>query len=171
MKRLIIIALTLILTLAMSATALAATGLSKSDASKKALKNAHLKKSQVKKLTTKYDRGDQTYKIEFVKKKNKAQYKYQIAPKSGKIIERSIEYKYKHNCSHSKIGKKKALNKAVKYSGFDASLVKKGTCKYEYDDNEGTYEVKFRRGHYKYEINMLAPTGRVIKCECEYLPD
>jgi hypothetical protein len=38
-----------------------------------------------------------------------------------------------------------------------------GTCKYEYDDGKGTYEIKFRNGNYSYEVEILAPTGKVIE--------
>ena len=48
-------------------------------------------------------------------------------------------------------------------------VIKKGTCKYEYEKNEGTYEVKFRSGKYKYDYEVLAPTGKVIEYEKKYV--
>ena len=34
---------------------------------------------------------------------------------------------------------------------------------------EGKYEVKFRKGSYKYEYDVLAPTGQIISFEKELI--
>ena len=164
MKKITTIIIALIMVLAMVATASAA-GITKQSAVKKALKNAHLNKSQVKQLEVEYDKKSGKYEVEFIKKKNKAKYEYDISASKGVILEKSIDYKYRHNSSHHRIGKKAACKKAAKYTGFKLKTIKKGSCKYEYDDGEGTYEIKFRKGHYKYSIEILAPTGKVIEFE------
>ena len=49
-------------------------------------------------------------------------------------------------------------------------LIKKGTCRYEYENCEGSYEVKFRKGNFKYEYEYLAPTGRLTDISRRYRP-
>ena len=38
-----------------------------------------------------------------------------------------------------------ARKKVAKFSGISYKTISKGTCRYEYDDGEGTYEVRFKR--------------------------
>ena len=33
------------------------------------------------------------------------------------------------------------------------------------NDGEWIYEIKFRKGHYRYEYEVLAPTGKIIETE------
>ena len=153
-----------VMVLAMSATAFA-DSLSVNDALNKALKNAKLTKSKVKHIEKDYDREDNVFEIEFVKKSNKAEYDYEIAADTGKIIKRSIDYKLKRNTSKKKIGKTKARKIAAKKAGVKLSVVKKGTCRYEYDDRKGTYEVKFTSGGKRNEIEILAPNGKIDEYE------
>lgn len=169
MKRMVSIVLAVIMVLAMSGSAFAAAKVSSNNAAQKvALKNAKLSKSQVSKLRIKYDRDDGEYDVKFVRKSNGAKYDYEIRKSSGRILEKSIDYKYKRNTSKKKVGKAAAQKAAAKAAGVKTSVVKKGKCKYEYDDGKGVYEVEFRNGKYKYDIEILAPTGKVIEYSWSY---
>jgi len=129
----------------------------------KALKNAGLKKAQVKALEIDLDKKNDVYEVEFTKKANGAEYDFDIDAYSGDVLEKTIEYKYKKNSSHKKIGKTAALKKVAEFTGFSYKVVKSGKCSYDYDDGKGVYEVKFRKGGRKYECEVLAPTGKVIE--------
>lgn len=167
MKRLISIVLAAIMVLAMSSSVFAAS-MNSTSAQNKALKNARLTKSQVTGLRTKLDRKDRRYDVDFRSKKNGAKFSYEIGQKNGRIYEKSIDYRYKRNYSKKKISKAAAQAAASKMSGVRLSVVKRGKCKYEYDDGEGIYEVEFRNGLYKYEIDIQAPTGKAIEYSWEY---
>ena len=130
----------------------------------KALKNAGLTKSQVKHIENEYDEEDNVYEVEFTKKKNGAEYSYDIGAETGKILKKSVDYKYKKNSSRSKIGKDAARQKVAEFSGISYDTVKSGSCRYEYDDREGTYDVKFKHNGRRYDYEVLAPTGKIIEC-------
>ncbi|MBQ6389535.1 MAG: PepSY domain-containing protein [Mogibacterium sp.] len=169
MKRLLRTVLALFTALAMVMTMSAsifAAGITSNDtALEKALKNAELKKSQVKCIEVEYDKEDGIYEIEFTQKNNGKRFDYEIAAGTGKIMKKAIDYKYKKNTSKKKIGKKAARKKVAKFSGTSYKIVSKGTCKYEYDNRQGTYEIKFKKGSYIYECEVLAPTGKIIEYE------
>ena len=164
-RRSTVIALAVILMIAMTASAFAGT-ITMKQAINKALNDANTSKDKVYGLEAEKD-GNK-YEIEFFKKKNNAEYDYEIS-KGGRILEKSVDYVYKHNSSKKKIGKKAARKKVSKFSGIKYSIVSSGTCWYEYDDGEGTYEVKFRKGHYKYDYEVLAPTGKIIEYSKDYV--
>ncbi|MBQ2677424.1 MAG: PepSY domain-containing protein [Firmicutes bacterium] len=164
-RRVSIITLAVIVVIAMSASAFAGS-LTKKEAVKKALNDAHTTKAGVYGLEAELDDGK--YEIEFTKKKNNAEYDYEIK-KTGRILEKSVDYVYKHNYSKHKIGKKAAKKKVAKFSGIKYSIINSGTCWFELDDGEGHYEVKFRKGHYKYDYEVLAPTGKIIEYSKNYV--
>ena len=85
------------------------------------------------------------------------------------IRDRSVDYVYKHNYSKKKIGKLAAQKKVAKFSGIKLSVIKKGTVKFERDDGEGKYEVKFRKGNYRYDYDVLAPNGKIMEYERDYV--
>lgn len=153
-----------ILTMALTATAFAGT-ISGKDAVKTALHDAGFSKSQVSGIEVEQDKN--SIEVEFVCKKTKAEYDYDIAKNGGGILEKNVEYRYKHNASKAKVGKKAVLKKVTKFSGIKYSVVKKAKCTYKYKKNEGTYSVKFRYNGYKYEYELLAPTGKVIEWEMD----
>lgn len=163
-KRLLAPLLALVLTAALSIPAFAA-GLTESQAADAALKNAGLSRSSVRGLEVEADDSGSTYEVEFTRKSNKAEYDYEISAETGKIYEKSIDYSYKKNKSKKKIGKKAAQKKAAKFAGVSVSAVKKGSCKYSYSKKQGKYELKFTNGNYRYEIEMLAPSGKVVEYE------
>jgi len=164
-RRTSVIALAVILMIAMTASAFAGS-LTKKEAVNKALKDAGTSKSKVYALQS--ERDGNKYEIEFIKKKNNAEYDYEISV-GGRILEKNVDYVYRHNSSRSKIGKNAARKKVSKFSGIKLSIVSNGSCRYEYDDGEGIYEVKFRKGHYKYDYDVLAPTGKIIEYSRDYV--
>jgi len=133
-----------------------------------ALENAGVKKSGVKMLELEKEDGNRI-DVEFVKKSSKAKYEYSISAANGKILEKTIEYKYKTSKSTKKIGKKKARKIAAKASGKSYNVVKTGTCTFEKSKKLRKYEVKFRSGSYKYECEILAHNGKIIEYEYEYI--
>ena len=153
----------LAMVMTMSASAFAASITNSTDALNIALKNSKLKKSQVKLIETGYENDENTYEVEFTKKKNGAEYNYEIAADTGKIVEKSVEYRVKRNSSHKKIGKTAARKKVAKFLGISYKTVKAGTCYYEYDDGKGVYEVRFTKGSRNYECEVLAPTGKILE--------
>ena len=159
----LITALAVVMT--MSISAFAATLNNGDEALQKALDNAKVKKSQVKRIEIEYDGDDGVYEVEFTVKKNGKHFEYDISADSGKIVKKSVEYKFKKNRSHKKIGKKAARKKVAKLSGVSYKVIKTGTCKYEYDDGKGVYEVKFSNNGRRYECEVLAPTGKIIEYE------
>ena len=164
-RRISVVTLAVIVVIAMSASAFAGT-MTKKEAVKKALNDANTTKAGVYGLEADLDDG--RYEIEFTKKKNDAEYEYEIS-KGGRILEKSVDYVYKHNYSDKKIGKKAAQKKVAKFSGIKLSIIKNGTCWFERDDGEGQYEVKFKKGNYKYKYEVLAPTGKIIEFSKKYV--
>lgn len=169
MKRRVNIALTLFAAIAMVMTmslAAFADAITSNDAAlKKALKNAGLRKTEVTRVDVEYDREDDVYEVEFKKKSDGRKYDYEIAAAEGRIIKKSVDYKYKRNSSHRKVGKTEARKNVAKFSGISYKIICTGTCRYEYDDRQGTYEVKFKKGNRRYEYEVLAPTGKIIEYE------
>ncbi len=167
-RRTILTMLGMLLILVMSAQAFAAGGLTSKQAVAKAIKDAGVAGSDVIRLETEKENG--RFEIEFVNKRNSASYEYEISASSGRILERSIDYAYRRNASKDKVGKTQARKNAAKAAGIRYSAIKNCVCTYEYDakEKEGTYEVKFKNGNYRYEIEILAPTGKVIEFDMEY---
>ena len=130
-----------------------------------ALKNAKLSKGKVTKLKIKDEK--QYFEVGFTKKSSGTKYEYDVAKSDGKILEKEVQYTYKHCCSKAKIGKKAVLKKVAKHSKKKYSVVKKGSCTYKYSDHEGRYKVKFRYKSYRYEYELLAPNGKIIEWEKE----
>lgn len=64
-------------------------------------------------------------------------------------------------------GTKSARKKAASLTGVKYKTVKKGSCKYKYKKKQGKYTVKFKSGGYRYEVEVLAPTGAIIELEME----
>ena len=166
MKRIKAILMAAVLILAMSIPAFAQS-VSSDSAVSTALSNPGLSKSQVRSLEAEFDSEDSTYSVEFVRKSNKAEYEYEISASNGKILEKSVEYKYKHNKSKKKIGKNAAVKKVSSFSGISSKVIKTGKCTYKYSHRQGVYTIKFRKGGYRYEYKVLAPTGKVIEYEWE----
>ena len=162
MKRITTILAASLMILAMSATAFAAN-ITGHDALAKALRNAKLSESKVSVLKTEYDGEDGIYEVEFIKNKGGAKFEYDVSAYDGRILEKNVEYRYNWTGSRKKIGQKAAQKKAAKKAGVKLSTVQRGICHYEYDDGMGIYELKFRSGNRAYDVDVLAPTGKVIE--------
>lgn len=162
MRRVTRLVVALIMVMAMSASVFAAD-ITASKAKSIALKNAKVSAKKASRMRVKYDGEDGVFEVKFKSKKNGAKYEYEIAASTGTIVEKSVDYKYRKNRSRKKISRTKAMKKAAKKAGVSLAVVMSGTCKYEYDDGKGTYEIKFSNGNYSYEVEILAPTGKVIE--------
>jgi len=168
-RTIITLMLSLILVMAMGTSVFAASSLTQKEAVAKAIRDSGVKQANVSRLDAELDEGK--YEIGFRSKASGTKFDYEISKKSGKILEKSVDYAYKHNASKSKVGKAEARKAAAKKAGVKYSAVKDCKCTYEYDKKkkEGTYEVKFKNSSYRYEIEVLAPTGKVIELEKEYV--
>lgn len=168
MRRISIGVMAFVMAIGMSVSVFAADGpISKDKALDIALDNVGITKSQAKDIEV--EKEKKHYDVEFTKKSNKNEFDFEIAIKDGKILEKCVDHKYKKSKSKKKIGKKKARKIVAKASKKSYNVVKKGTCKYTYEDKEGTYKVKFRTTNYKYEYELQAPTGKIIEWEYEYI--
>ena len=168
----LILVIAAVIVLTMSAAVFAGEGTKTgSDALGIALKDAGLRKSDVKMVEVEADERDgcSTFEIEFIAKADKTEYEYEIAADSGRILEKSVEYKYKHSKSKKKIGKRAAIKAVSKFSGIKRSVIKKGTCKYTYKHREGRYKIEFNKADFRYEYEVLAPTGKIIEFEYEII--
>lgn len=165
MKRLISVLLAVIMVMAMSSSVFAA-GISKTTAQNKALKSANVTKAKVTSLRTKLDDG--RYEVDFRRKSDGAKFSFEIGRSNGRIYEKSVDFKYRKTTSKKKIGVTKAQTIAAKAAGLKVAVVKKGKCRYEYDDRHGTYDVKFKNGKYAYDIEIQAATGKLLEYGWEY---
>lgn len=164
-KRFFIALLATMLVLA-SALPVFAASMTKQGAINKALQCAGVKKSAVQRLKAERDGG--TYEVEFRVKKSGDKHEYEFRVRDGLLKEASVEYKHARNTSKKKISSATAINKVAKAARVSNNTVKKGSCRYKRDDGEWIYEIKFRSGKYKYEYEVLAPTGKIISYSKEY---
>ena len=155
--------LTLTLIFTMSGFAFAGTGdLTLSEAYDKALKDAGLTKSDVKRVEKEFDREDQIFEIEFTRKGTKIEYDYEIS-KSGKILEKSVDYNRARVKGKKKLTKSQAVAKLAKFSGIKKSVINEGKIRLEKDDGQWQYEIKFKKGGYRYEYDVHARTGKILE--------
>lgn len=176
MKRLLTVMTALIVACAMSFTVMGdyshAAGKSKigfAKAKSIAFKSAKVNKSQIRNLEVDFDDDDAEYEIEFTKRKNGAEFEFKINAYSGTIVQKSVDYRYKATTSKKKIGVKKARKSVAGYSGISYSVIKKGTCTFEKKKRGSKYEIKFKKGKYAYECEVLARNGKVIEWEYKYI--
>ena len=166
MKKIFTLITAIMMVIAMSATAFA-DSITQDTAVSKALSDAGLDSSKISGLEAEYDDGK--YEIEFIQTDKGTEFSYEIAASDGKIIEKSVDYKYTKTKSKKKISKKSARKKAAKITGVKYSKVKKGSCKYKYKKKFGKYTVKFKTGGYKYEVDIAAATGKIIEYDKELI--
>ena len=103
-------------------------------------------------------------------KKGRTEYSYKINAKTGAVREKSVEYGYRY-LSGKLIGQTAAFDKAFAFSGISKASVTNLVCRYDYDDGKAVYEVKFRRGSWKYEYDVNARTGKIVEYSREYSPE
>ena len=154
--------LTLTLVLTLSGFAFAGSDLTLDQAYNTALKDAGLKSDKVKYVEKEFDSEDQIFEIEFTKKGTKVEYSYEIS-KSGKILEKSVDYNRAKVKGKKKLSKKTAVSKVSKFAGIKKSVINKGKVRLEKDDGQWKYEVKFRSGSYRYEYEVHARTGKILE--------
>ena len=165
LKACLILSLALMVVFTMSTAAFAGTEvgqtkISMTKAFNIALEDAGLKKSEVKNVEKDYDDGK--YEIEFRKVGTKRDYDYEIS-KTGKILEKSVDYNRARNTEKKKLTKEDAINKVVDFSGFKKSTVKNGTVTLEKDDGQWVYEVRFDTKSYHYEYDVHGRTGKILE--------
>ena len=153
--------------LSTGAAAFGAAYIGESAAVSKALKNAGASRSQVWELECEKDKDDgvTVYDVEF--KKGSTEYSYKINAKTGNIREKTVEYIYRYS-SAGLIGKTAAINRALSFCGIPKTAITELTCRYDYDDGKEIYEVKFRKGNYRYEYDVNARSGKVVEYSREY---
>ena len=102
-------------------------------------------------------------------KKGRTEYSYKINAKTGAVREKSVEDGYRY-LSGKLIGQTAAIDKAFAFSGISKASVTNLVCRYDYDDGKAVYEVKFRKGSWKYEYDVNARTGKIVEYSREYSP-
>ena len=157
-----------VLMLAGLASPVLAKGVTKKQAIRKALRHAKLARKNTSHFEVTKKKG--YWSIEFFRKKNGAEYSYNVGRRTGIILKRELDLPYRHCRSRRRVCRTYVLKKTARISGFPLKLIKKGTCRYEYENCEGSYEVKFRKGNFKYEYEYLAPTGRLTDISRRYRP-
>lgn len=175
MKKLVVLIIAAVLAFGLSGTAFADTlaggsiahEISGKKACEIALKSARLTKCKVTKLKIRNE--EQYFEIGFTKKLGGTTYEYDVAKNGGKILETEMKYTYKRCCSKAKIGKTAAQKLVAKRSHVRLSVVKKGSCMYKYSNHEGRYYVRFKHKGYRYECKLLAPNGKIVKWQKEYI--
>ena len=103
LRKVFVVTLALVMVLTMSVSAFADSKISMKKAFSIALENAKLTSDEVRRVEKEWDDG--AYSIEFTQKGSRTEYEYEISA-SGKILEKSVDYVYRHNYSKKKIGKK-----------------------------------------------------------------
>lgn len=161
-RTLMITVLALALVFTMSGMAFAGSGMTVDKAYKIALKDAGLSASTVKAVEKEYDKKDKVYEIEFTKKGTKIEYSYEIS-KSGKILEKSVDYNRAVVKGAKKLTKSDAINRVVKTHGFKKAVVSKAKVRLEKDNGQWVYELKFKSGKYNYEYEVHAVTGKILE--------
>ena len=161
MKRTIfVLSLALILVFSLTANAFAGTSLSRSQIISKALKNANTTQSKVYALEAEYDDG--VYEVEFIKRSNGAEYSFEYS-RSGKLLEKSVDYNRAPVYGEKKLTKAQARAKVASFGGFKSSTVSNGSVRLDYDDGQPIYEVCFSTSTYYYEYDVHARTGKVLE--------
>ena len=150
-----------------AATALPGSTLNREDAMKKALKDAGVTADQVTihTMETERDHGEVFYELEFSDNQN--HYFYAIQG-NGQILKRSIDRMHETNVtepSGSYISASEAKTISLRISGWAQSETR--FEKLELDQKHGRmiYEVEMEKGKDKYEIELDAVSGDIIKME------
>ena len=130
-----------------------------------ALKHSNLDESQVSFIRSEYDfdNGIEKYEIEFYYNNNK--YEYEINAKTGDII--SYDYDIEKHLTSQQINDKitieEAKSIALKHSNLDESQVSFIRSEYDFDNGIEKYEIEFYYNNNKYEYEINASNGEIIK--------
>ena len=119
-----------------------------------------------KKVKLDTDDGMQIYDVEFYSEKG--EFEYEINAKTGKIVERDIEYfKNTSNNSSSVISSDKAKSIALSKAGLSSSQVYFEKAELDEDDGMMVYEIEFKSGNTEYEFEIDAKTGKILDMEID----
>ena len=135
------------------------------DAKTAALNHAGLNASEVTFTKTEldYDDGIAEYEIEFYSASE--EYEYDINASTGAVIKYSKEALTSPamNSSNSMITAEEAKKAALAHAGLKAAEVTFTKAQLDYDDGKAEYEIEFYSSSDKYEYDINASTGAVIK--------
>lgn len=146
--------------------------ITKAEAKKIALADANVtaKDATFEKITVDTENGVKVYEVDF--KAGKYDYDYDIAVKSGKIIEKdkdlikTVKSKVKKSNKGTKaatyIGKKKARTIAFKDAGVTKQQVTNLKVKMDTEEGIKVYEVDFKAGNWEYDYDINAKTGKIV---------
>lgn len=145
--------------------------ISESDAKNIALNRAGVKSSSVKNYVIKLDNDDgiQVYEIKF--RSGNYEYEIELNAATGSVRSYDREYDVVASATTAKsevISKDKAKSIAFEKAGVKEASVSNYKLWTENDDGIEIYEITFRSGNYRYEVEINALTGNVRDYDREY---
>ena len=146
-----------------------------------ALTNSGVAEADTSGMTVKLDKDDGrvVYDVEF--RSGNTEYDYEIDAVSGDIIKSEKETKPAATPSNSGtsnsgstqtqyIGENSAKQKAFSHAGVSSSNASNVVVKLDKDNGKVVYDVEFRSGNTKYDYEIDAVSGDIIKSEKETKP-
>lgn len=154
-----------------------------------AVADANVSNPTILKVEMDYDDGMMVYEVDF--HKNGVEYEYEINALTGEIVKKETDGQARtnqsssstsqqgsqsssnassnasSNTSNGQISQNQAKTIAKNHAGVQS--VSQEKIKKDYDDGVTKYEYEFVSGNYKYEYDINAQTGSVIKHEKEYV--
>lgn len=178
-RKLVSLALALLLVSALSITAFAAD-IGEEKAKQIALENAGYSASDTEYLVARpdFDDGVRYYDISFAIKNadgSFTEYDYDVAT-DGRILEKDIDKEYVPGAAkpaapaaQGDIGKDAAAKAAIAYFGLEESAVKLIQLKKSYEDGVQVYEVEFCEPYeVKYSCDVVASSGAVVDVDKDF---
>ena len=140
-----------------------------------ALKHAGVSANDATFTKAKLDRDDGVGEYEIRFTGNKIRYRYEIDAKTGAVLSQLKRAKAaqeraprpERTLSGQKISLEKAKSIALKDAGVAASSATFTKAKLDKDDGKLEYEIEFVANGKKYEYEILASNGRILKSEVE----
>ncbi len=134
------------------------------------LNHSGLHADQVSFAKLEYDIDDvyEKYDIEFYY--NNKEYDYEVDANTGDIIRYDYDiksYSVGEQLENEKITVEEAKNIALKYSNLEANQVSFIKSEYEIDDGIEKYDIEFHYNNKKYECEINANNGEIIKYEID----
>ena len=145
-----------------------AAAITADEAKAAALKDAGLTEADVTNLYSKLDTDDgrSVYEIEFWQ--GEVEYDYDVDATTGEIVKSSREVKRAaQQQTGTELGEDAAKAAALKDAGLAESGVTHMKVKRDSDDGRIVYEVSFRVGSTKYDYDVDAFSGEILKCEID----
>lgn len=140
-----------------------------------ALAHAGLSHEQISKYEIEmgYEKGVMVYEIEF--DHDGYEYEYDVDARTGEILKNKKEKDDDKNESGSGeqgtlLSKEQAMAAALAHAGLSKQDVEQMGGKKDKDDGRTLYEIEFTAGGYKYEYEVDAATGAIVKYEKEQAP-